>query len=405
MYMHVHVQPCREGSNDSCCMFLSHKPKPLSRAGTLSLRDISSWSLPASVMAATPSAGSPAGAAPDEPTRLITCARLVPYRGFGGDDDFVAQAVSQSAWDSGKGGSSGKGSGATAALPAAPEGPEDTNDDFCFRCGGGGELVLCDKCDRSYHLYCVDPPLESAPEGEWACPAHRPGQRGRKKELELLELDAGGSRERGMRHKPARVDATKYQIGPTALLSSAARDAEIASGSGERAGRLKWRPASCSDQALAELLFFCHRLVGSRTCSEERFDEHALSHLHLVHYRMPLAKRTLLAASRWIAGLPGELGEQVKAQGHADGELLMSVVGRAHADAGLEGLMHNIAPGLGTRRRHTRTAALDCQSGARAALAQPRCARAARTHAARLADCSPPAPISSTMDSTKERAD
>jgi len=48
--------------------------------------------------------------------------------------------------------------------------PEDTNDDFCRSCGGGGDLLLCDRCDRSYHMYCLDPPLEIAPEGEWQCP-------------------------------------------------------------------------------------------------------------------------------------------------------------------------------------------------------------------------------------------
>jgi histone demethylase JARID1 len=68
--------------------------------------------------------------------------------------------------------------------------------------------MLCDKCDRSYHLYCLDPPLETAPEGEWACPAHS-GVRSRKKEKELLELGDRG--DRGMRHKPPRLDA-KYQV-------------------------------------------------------------------------------------------------------------------------------------------------------------------------------------------------
>ena len=31
-----------------------------------------------------------------------TCARLVAYRGFSGDDDFAAQAIQSSVWDSGK---------------------------------------------------------------------------------------------------------------------------------------------------------------------------------------------------------------------------------------------------------------------------------------------------------------
>ncbi|KAL0039732.1 hypothetical protein WJX77_006357 [Trebouxia sp. C0004] len=31
-------------------------------------------------------------------------------------------------------------------------------------------ILLCDKCDAEYHTYCLDPPLEDVPEGEWFCP-------------------------------------------------------------------------------------------------------------------------------------------------------------------------------------------------------------------------------------------
>lgn len=31
------------------------------------------------------------------------------------------------------------------------------------------KLLFCDDCDRGFHLYCLRPPLESAPEGEWSC--------------------------------------------------------------------------------------------------------------------------------------------------------------------------------------------------------------------------------------------
>jgi hypothetical protein len=91
--------------------------------------------------------------------------------------------------------------------------PDDTNDDYCFQCVGGGDLILCDKCNRSYHLYCIDPPLEAAPDGEWLCPAHlRSCARRKKSEVELLQQGALHYSERGMRHKPARVDAAKYQV-------------------------------------------------------------------------------------------------------------------------------------------------------------------------------------------------
>lgn len=30
--------------------------------------------------------------------------------------------------------------------------------------------MLCDRCDRGCHIFCLSPPLETVPEGEWLCP-------------------------------------------------------------------------------------------------------------------------------------------------------------------------------------------------------------------------------------------
>ncbi|KAL3321280.1 hypothetical protein Ciccas_000036 [Cichlidogyrus casuarinus] len=32
------------------------------------------------------------------------------------------------------------------------------------------EFLLCDKCDRGYHMTCIDPTLDSPPPGSWFCP-------------------------------------------------------------------------------------------------------------------------------------------------------------------------------------------------------------------------------------------
>ena len=44
----------------------------------------------------------------------------------------------------------------------------------CGACGTGendDQLLLCDGCDEgAYHTYCLDPPVESVPEGDWFCP-------------------------------------------------------------------------------------------------------------------------------------------------------------------------------------------------------------------------------------------
>lgn len=46
----------------------------------------------------------------------------------------------------------------------------DHHQDFCDVCQAGGEIILCDTCPKAYHLVCLEPELEEAPEGEWFCP-------------------------------------------------------------------------------------------------------------------------------------------------------------------------------------------------------------------------------------------
>ncbi|XP_028624116.1 histone-lysine N-methyltransferase NSD3 isoform X3 [Grammomys surdaster] len=47
------------------------------------------------------------------------------------------------------------------------------HEDYCFQCGDGGELVMCDKkdCPKAYHLLCLN--LTQPPYGKWECPWHR----------------------------------------------------------------------------------------------------------------------------------------------------------------------------------------------------------------------------------------
>ncbi|ODM89703.1 Chromodomain-helicase-DNA-binding protein Mi-2 [Orchesella cincta] len=50
------------------------------------------------------------------------------------------------------------------------EGFETDHQDYCEVCQQGGEIILCDTCPRAYHLVCLEPELEEAPEGKWSCP-------------------------------------------------------------------------------------------------------------------------------------------------------------------------------------------------------------------------------------------
>ncbi|KAK4384824.1 Histone-lysine N-methyltransferase ATXR6 [Sesamum angolense] len=51
---------------------------------------------------------------------------------------------------------------------------EDYSDVCCEKCGSGerpSELLLCDECDRGFHLFCLRPVLVAVPKGRWFCPS------------------------------------------------------------------------------------------------------------------------------------------------------------------------------------------------------------------------------------------
>uniref|UniRef100_A0A3Q0S285 [histone H3]-trimethyl-L-lysine(4) demethylase n=1 Tax=Amphilophus citrinellus TaxID=61819 RepID=A0A3Q0S285_AMPCI len=56
-------------------------------------------------------------------------------------------------------------------MPPIPPSPVDLV--VCLVCGSGGDedrLLLCDGCDDSYHTFCLIPPLNDVPKGDWRCP-------------------------------------------------------------------------------------------------------------------------------------------------------------------------------------------------------------------------------------------
>ncbi|KAA8540066.1 hypothetical protein F0562_026758 [Nyssa sinensis] len=57
-------------------------------------------------------------------------------------------------------------------LPNSSNSWQDYSDTCCEQCGSGdnaAELLLCDKCDRGFHLFCLKPILVSVPKGSWVC--------------------------------------------------------------------------------------------------------------------------------------------------------------------------------------------------------------------------------------------
>lgn len=56
---------------------------------------------------------------------------------------------------------------------AKPVDKEHIESILCLVCGRGDDeamILLCDRCDDSYHTYCLFPPLKEIPKGDWRCP-------------------------------------------------------------------------------------------------------------------------------------------------------------------------------------------------------------------------------------------
>ncbi|XP_035376362.1 chromodomain-helicase-DNA-binding protein 5 isoform X6 [Electrophorus electricus] len=76
------------------------------------------------------------------------------------------------------------------------DGYETDHQDYCEVCQQGGEIILCDTCPRAYHLVCLDPELEKAPEGKWSCPhCEKEGIQWEAKDDEEEEEDDAGEEE------------------------------------------------------------------------------------------------------------------------------------------------------------------------------------------------------------------
>lgn len=59
---------------------------------------------------------------------------------------------------------------------------------LCRKGTKADEMLLCDKCDEGFHMFCLTPPLKRVPEGDWFCPkcqpkTHTPRKTDRKRKL------------------------------------------------------------------------------------------------------------------------------------------------------------------------------------------------------------------------------
>jgi hypothetical protein len=73
----------------------------------------------------------------------------------------------------------------------------DISDDKCSKCNSSdrpNSILLCDECEKCYHLDCLDPPLEEVPRDNWYCEhcAQRPILVSCWAPLSDVDIDGGG---------------------------------------------------------------------------------------------------------------------------------------------------------------------------------------------------------------------
>eukprot|EP00053_Salpingoeca_punica_P021074 m.212609 g.212609 ORF g.212609 m.212609 type:complete len:1242 (-) comp20970_c0_seq1:141-3866(-) len=60
---------------------------------------------------------------------------------------------------------------------------------ICHKAGMADKMLLCDKCDDGYHMYCLNPPLTTVPSGQWFCQRCNPPAATRKRKAIIVDSD------------------------------------------------------------------------------------------------------------------------------------------------------------------------------------------------------------------------
>ena len=117
-----------------------------------------------------PPSGVVAGRRPQErtDTATITMASVSNRRG---QQSLLSNGPNDKSSVSAKGKGGGNGKASAAAVNDAPV-IYDTGTGGCLICKKDTDhdrLLICEFCNAEYHIYCLDPPLEAVPEGDFFC--------------------------------------------------------------------------------------------------------------------------------------------------------------------------------------------------------------------------------------------
>lgn len=68
----------------------------------------------------------------------------------------------------------GRAADTDSARPDENEGAtscyEDVHCEECLKGDNDDQMLLCDECDRGFHMYCLRPKATTVPPGNWFCP-------------------------------------------------------------------------------------------------------------------------------------------------------------------------------------------------------------------------------------------
>lgn len=83
----------------------------------------------------------------------------------------------------------------------------------CDMSANADDLLICDGCDKGFHMECLDPPLNALPEGRWICPACvPPPNRKRGIRSSISSLDVGPTPKRPRKSTHFYGDLGEFEI-------------------------------------------------------------------------------------------------------------------------------------------------------------------------------------------------
>ena len=93
----------------------------------------------------------------------------------------------------------------------------DDDDAFCTKCKGkkrAAQMLLCDGCNQGMHLFCMEPPLDAVPDGDYYCVECHQLRQQRVEASEAPPLHTAAAIESAPEHEPLLASASAASCAP-----------------------------------------------------------------------------------------------------------------------------------------------------------------------------------------------